>query len=148
MDVFVEHLKMVLPLVGFDLFRRLRPAARPSGNGGSSDDATFSFSTSGAEASARETEDGFVVLAGSTARKGQSGTFPAGYLALREKLIAGQQLVDDPSASIYRFMVDVAFSSPSAAASIIAARSASGPLEWKLAGSGQSYRDWRGASLG
>ena len=46
------------------------------------------------------------------------------------------------------FAVDVAFASPSAAASIVAARSASGPREWKVAGTGQSYRGWRAERLG
>lgn len=50
------------------------------------DDSVFTFSTAGATATARETEDGFVVLAGSTARKARSGTFPAGYLALESAL--------------------------------------------------------------
>ncbi len=46
------------------------------------------------------------------------------------------------------FAADMAFASPSAAASIVAARSASGPREWKVAGTGQSYRDWRAERLG
>jgi hypothetical protein len=147
MDAFVEQLRLILPLVGFDLFRRARPPIGSMNAATSAGEVVFSFSTGGAAATARETEDGFVVLAGSTARKGQSDTFPAGYLALRDKLIADGQLIDDPSASTYRFAVDVQFSSPSAAASIIAARSASGPLEWKISGSGQNYRDWRAARL-
>jgi hypothetical protein len=87
------------------------------------------------------------VLAGSTARRTQSTTFPAGYLALREQLISQGKLIPDSSPALYRFAVDVVFSSPSAAASIVAARSASGPIEWKLSGTGQSYRDWREARL-
>jgi hypothetical protein len=103
----------------------------------------FRFATSGAVATARETEDGFVVLAGSTARRGQSGTFPAGYAALRQKLLFEGHLIDGEPGGVYRFTADFAFSSPSAAASIVAARSASGPLEWKLEASGQTYREWR-----
>ena len=48
----------------------------------------------------------------------------------------------------YRFAADVAFASPSAAASVVAARSASGPREWKVSGNGQTYRDWRAEQLG
>jgi len=88
-----------------------------------------------------------VVLAGSTARRGASETFPAGYRALRDKLLANGQMIDDGSSELYRFVTDVVFSSASAAASIIAARSASGPLEWKLESTGQTYRDWRAARL-
>jgi len=45
------------------------------------------------------------------------------------------------------FTTDVTFASPSAAASIVAARSASGPREWKVRGTGQTYRDWRAVRL-
>jgi hypothetical protein len=140
MDAFLAHLQLVLPLVGFDLYRRAAGSASPPGASGG---AIFRFSTSGAVAMARETEDGFVVLAGSTARRGQSGTFPAGYAALRQRLLLEGHLIDDAPGGVYRFTSDVAFSSPSAAASIVAARSASGPLEWKLEASSQTYREWR-----
>jgi hypothetical protein len=140
MDAFLAHLQLVLPLVGFDLFRR---ATSSAARREASEGAVFGFSTAGAAATARETEDGFVVLAGSTARRGQSGSFPAGYAALRQKLLLDGHLGDDAPGGVYRFTTDVVFSSPSAAASIIAARSASGPLEWKLQASGQTYREWR-----
>ncbi|MHB1109665.1 MAG: GIY-YIG nuclease family protein [Devosia sp.] len=146
MDTFVSQLRIVLPILGFDLFRRspeqVASMSAPAG------DATFTFSTAGASATARETEDGFVVLAGSTARKATTETFPAGYLALRNQFMADGRMVDGPTPELYRFAADIAFSSPSAAASIVAARSASGPLEWKIVGTGQSYRDWRAAKLG
>ena len=146
MDAFVEHARLVLPILGCDLFR-MRGSAAKTMDAAGSDSPTFVFSTSGARATAMETEDGFVVLAGSTARRRTSDTFPAGYHALREKLIADRQLVDGPSADLLSFAVDVTFSSPSAAASIVAARSASGPLEWKLGDTSTSYRDWRAARL-
>jgi hypothetical protein len=88
------------------------------------------------------------VLAGSTARKVGTETFPAGYQALRDQLVQGGRLVDGPSPELFTFAADMAFASPSAAASIVAARSASGPREWRLRGSGLSYRDWRAARLG
>jgi hypothetical protein len=31
---------------------------------------------------------------------------------------------------------------------VVAARSATGPREWKLSGTGQTYRDWRAEALG
>ncbi|MEO6012871.1 MAG: DUF4357 domain-containing protein [Devosia sp.] len=90
---------------------------------------------------------GFVIFAGSTARQAASGTFPAGYAALRDKLIASEQLVQGPSPELLAFASDVTFSSPSAAASIVSGRSASGPLEWKIQPQGLCYRDWRAANL-
>ena len=89
-----------------------------------------------------------MIFAGSTARRAASSTFPAGYAALRDKLVANGQLVDGLSPDLLTFATDVTFSSPSAAASIVSARSASGPLEWKIQPEGLSYRDWRVARIG
>lgn len=146
MDVFLAQLMLVLPILGFDLFRR--PAWEGVASISSPDSgATFVFATAGAAATARETDDGFIVLAGSSARRTPTGTFPAGYLALRDQLVAGGNMVEDTTSDLYTFATNVVFSSPSAAASIVAARSASGPREWKLVGSGQMYKDWKAAKL-
>lgn len=135
----------MLPILGFDLFRsQSDPRASAVGD---TADAVFAFATAGASATARETGDGFVVLAGSTARRTGTDTFPAGYRTLREQLIQDERLVDGATADLYRFAADLAFASPSAAASIVAARSASGPREWKVSTTGQMYRDWRAAQL-
>jgi hypothetical protein len=147
MEFFVEQLTLVLPIVGFDLFRRSVQKAASEGASNMEDDIMFVFATAGASATARETDDGFVVLAGSTARRIPTETFPTGYLALRNQLVANGQLTDGPTSDLYTFISDVVFSSPSAAASIVAARSASGPREWKVNGTGQMYKDWKAAAL-
>lgn len=146
MDTFIEQIEVILPILGLDLFRR-RVAAGAAANPATGPEVIFTFSTAGASARARETDDGFVVLTGSTARRQHTGTFPRGYLALRQRLLAEGRLMEGPSPELYRFADDAIFSSPSAAASIVAGRSAGGPLEWKLEGTGQSYRDWRAAKL-
>lgn len=146
MEAFIEHARLVLPILGCDLFRT-RSSVPATADPAAGDNPTFVFSTAGARATARETDDGFVVLAGSTARRRPSDTFPAGYRALREKLITDRQLVDGPSAELLSFAADIVFTSPSAAASIVAARSASGPLEWKVGETSTTYRDWRAARL-
>ncbi|MBX3582831.1 MAG: DUF4357 domain-containing protein [Rhizobiaceae bacterium] len=139
----MEQLTLLLPMVGFDLFRsQLEPVSQARADG-----IVFSFATAGASATAKETDDGFVVLAGSTARRAPSETFPRGYLALRDQLVAEGKLVEGPSPELYVFAVDVAFSSPSAAASIVAARSAGGPREWRVKDTGQSYAEWRASRL-
>lgn len=145
MEFFLGQLRLVLPILGFDLFRS---PVRQADSDLASGDAEFTFSTAGAAATARESDDGFIVLAGSTARKQGTDTFPLGYQALRDQLIQDGRLAEGPSADLYRFAEDVSFASPSAAASIVAARSASGPREWKVRGSGQPYRDWRAERLG
>jgi hypothetical protein len=128
-----------LPILGFDLFRRSAANAEFDASG---EETLFIFEPTGASATARETEDGFVVRAGSTARKQCTATFPAGYRALRDQLVQDGRVVDGAQPNLYRFAVDVAFASPSAAASIVAGRSASGPGEWKVMGTDLVYRDW------
>lgn len=147
METFIDQLRIILPLVGFDLFRQRRPVSARPAPGDIDDSPVFTFSTGGASARARETEDGFVVVAGSTAKAATSSTFQAGYRALRERLLADGSLVSGASADLLTFATDVVFASPSAAAAVVAGRSASGPIEWKVAETGQSYRDWRAATL-
>lgn len=146
METFIEQLRIILPLVGFDLFRPRRPISTATTSGPDSS-PVFTFSTGVASARARETEDGFVVLAGSTAKAATSGTFQAGYRALRERLLVDGSLVAGSSDELLAFATDVVLASPSAAAAIVAGRSASGPIEWKVVETGQAYRDWRAATL-
>lgn len=146
MTFFVDQLRLVLPILGFDLFRR--PAGEAAPVDAADADTVFTFSTAGASATARETDDGFLVLAGSTARKAATETFPEGYRSLRDRLLQDSHLIDGPTPDLYCFASDVAFASPSAAASVVAARSAGGPREWKAKETGQTYRDWRAARLG
>ena len=151
MDTFVENAALVLPVLGCDLFRR---GQRPQGptqadreSAGTQVSPVFTFATGGASAAGQEMEDGFVVLAGSTARRAASSTFPAGYAALRDKLVASAQLGQGATPDLWTFGSDVTFSSPSAAASIVSGRSASGPLEWKIQPQGLTYRDWRASRM-
>ena len=72
----------------------------------------------------------------------------AGRAPRRDQLVQDGRLVDGPSPELFMFAVDVAFASSSAAAAVVAARSASGPREWRLRETGQSYRDWRAERLG
>jgi Domain of unknown function (DUF4357) len=108
----------------------------------------FELDAVGVRATARELDDGFIVLAGSTARRDGTEAFPQGYRSFRDQLLKDGKLVESPEPGHYRFAVDVAFPSPSAAAAVVMARSASDPQEWKLQGTGQTYKVWRAGNLG
>ena len=86
-------------------------------------------------------------MAGSTARKATTATIPASYEALRNRLVRTGRFVDGPSTDLFQFAKDVVFDSPSAAASVVAGRSAAGPREWKVGETGETYRDWRMSAL-
>jgi hypothetical protein len=84
----------------------------------------------------------FRVRSGSTALL--VGGVHNSYERLRDELIAKGVLVpksDDPN--ILEFIEDFSFDSPSAAASVVLGRNASGPLEWKIKGTQQTLKEWR-----
>jgi hypothetical protein len=143
MIFFIDQLEKVLPLLGFDLFRVGGVQATQA------DDRSplFELDAGGAMATAREGDNGFVVLANSTARKLESPSFPRGYKAFRDGLLADGKLIVDQD-GLYKFAADIAFPSPTAAAAAVLARSASGPQEWLVKSNGETYRAWRQTKLG
>src|SRR6266498_3704291 len=114
MEVFLSHIRQLLPVLGSDLLILVaQPAAKQQSGG------TLFCRMRGAEAQGHRTPDGFVVLQGSTAvlQERQSAKKWPYVVALRNKLIADGGLIQNDS--FYRFTRDVEFSSPSAAASVI-----------------------------
>ena len=115
MAFFIEQLRTVLPILGFDLFRPAggRPTLQP---GLDEQNPVFELDTVGMRATARESDNGFVVLAGSTARQNGTAAFPEGYRSFRDQLVKDGKLVDGPEPDHYRFAANVIFPSPTAAA--------------------------------
>ena len=140
MAYFEEQLKIVLPILGFDLFRPSTVSRSPEDAGAG---PVFEFQPGEVMARGRETADGFVVLSGSTARRETTQSFPDGYRILRDQLVSEGKLIAVAQDTVFRFTDDVAFSSPSTAASIVAGRSASGPLSWCIPGTGKTYNSWK-----
>ena len=100
----------------------------------------------GAVATAQEVDGQFVVFAGSTARTKGVPSWQS-YKALREKLVADGLLVDGDDPACLVFAENVAFNSPSAAASAVMARASNGRRNWQVAGMGQTYAEWQDAKL-
>lgn len=89
---------------------------------------TYICRSSGANAEGRKTEGGFLVVAGSIISAQTTFSFPLaskGYFRLREELIRDGFIKDRV------FQQDYEFSSPTAAASVICGRTASGNQHWK-----------------
>lgn len=82
----------------------------------------------GAEACGQYTEEGFVVLAGST---GPLDTVPSFIHGSRERLLRQGALVTD--ADRIRFVRDTLFKTPSGAGDCVAGAATNGWIEWKLA---------------
>jgi hypothetical protein len=84
-------------------------------------------------------------LKGSTARKQGVDSWTS-YRKLRDQLVADEKLVDSDDPEYLVFVEDIPFSSPSAAAAVVAGRNSNGRLRWKLS-DGRTYADWQDAGL-
>jgi Domain of unknown function (DUF4357) len=152
METFLAEAIILLPVLGINILRvpggvkesiseqeEVGAAMRP---------ATFQlyFRRDDVLATAKEIDGEFTVLEGSLARLDWSGV-DDGYRRLREKLEREGTLVPTDSGTAMRFVYDQAFRSPSAAAAVVAGRSANGRVEWKVAGTAISYGTWQEGTL-
>jgi hypothetical protein len=126
MEVFLSHIRQLLPVLGSDLLIPIaQPAAKQQSGG------ILFCRMKGAEARGRRTPDGFVVFRGSTAvlQERESAKKYPYVLTLRNQLIDNGALVKNNG--FYEFTKDTEFSSPSAAAAVIEGGSANGLIEWR-----------------
>ena len=153
MESFISQAEIILPLLGVNIFRKAKVVSSPlppvsDDHGFDESDPIFEMrlNKDGVIAQAREIDGEFVVLAGSKARTGWSGV-GHGYKQLKDELETNGiiALADDEKASVFK--EDRVFGSPSAAAAIIAGRSANGRVEWKVSGSGLTYGEWQDRKL-
>lgn len=75
------------------------------------------------------TDDGFVVLKGSTALKQLADNLPPGSRAIKEQLVRTAKLVD--KGVVYEFVEDTLFGSPSTAAAVVYGNNVNGRVAWK-----------------
>ncbi|MEV4952465.1 GIY-YIG nuclease family protein [Paenarthrobacter nitroguajacolicus] len=144
MEQFIEHARIVLPVLGVDAMRAVPTITNldPASVGSASKSPVFEMTVSseGILARAQETDNEFVVLAGSKARNVWVGSTP-GYSKLHEILATDRVLVSD--GSLLEFSKDYVFKSPSAAAAVIAGRATNGRVTWKDPSTGLTYAQWQ-----
>jgi len=123
---FLENLRLVAQTAGYSYFTKAKVR-----NVGPAPVAQFSLHkvTQRIKAQAIQTDEGFVVLAGSRASGNPTEALAKGYAQQREELIE-QGVLKLEADGQYLFTVDAVFSSPSAAASIISGYPSSGPKNW------------------
>ena len=121
-EVF-ESAEVLLSSLGYHLFER------EDTSGSSDEQHIFYCRRGGAEARGVYNEDGLVVLEGSIARKDMLASSHPGLQEQRDRLVAAGTL--EETAKGFRFTRNWPFSSPSAAASVLAGGSANGWIEWK-----------------
>lgn len=150
MAFFLEQIRTVLPVLGFDFLRELTKPSAPAVASTLvpvSRSPRFSLEVPRYRLSAQGQEiDGeFFVLKGSKARAEWVGT-ERGYQGLFKQLVDEGVLVADGGEHL-TFSDDYAFSSPSAAAAVVCGRSANGRTTWVVEGSGETYAAWQDRQL-
>lgn len=134
-----ETIRVLLATLGHPVFE---PLARPSSR--SDERSLFYCRASEADARGLYTEEGFVVLKGSTGRLDTVPSFQKhGYQRVRDRLRDQGTLVEVDGR--IRFERDHLFSSPSAAAACVTGRTANGLIEWKD-NKGRTLGEVRGAA--
>lgn len=139
MEVFLERISQLLPVLGSELLT-------PVVVGPTSEDPykLLTCKMKGAVATGMRTSNGFVVMRGSTAVKQlreSAKTSGPWIITLRNQLVESGSLVE--AGDFLFFTKDIEFSSPSAAAAIVHAGNAAGPLAWKNS-SGKTLKELDG----
>jgi hypothetical protein len=152
MEFFLSQLQILLPTVGMD-FLRAKPTGSSAAISAPYNEAslppqkvllTLIHKSNGVDARAVDDEGEIVVLKGST---GTGLIFKVNqYAPLRQQLLTEGKLEGLSDGGI-RFLDDVPFKSPSAAAAVLNNRNSSGPREWKVEATGQTLGEWRNALL-
>ena len=127
MEVFLERITQLLPVLGSELLTPVVAVVQPVGA-----PSMLVCKMKGAIANGTRTPNGFVVMKGSTAVKqlrDSAKTNGPWIITLRSELQENGSLVEQGEFLV--FTKDVEFSSPSAAAAVIHAGNAAGPLAWK-----------------
>lgn len=150
MEVFLAQALVLLPVIGFRFALALVGGESSSSELSNSARASesqaerFYLRAKGAEATARVTDEAFVVLKGSTASNQDTASWTT-FRSQRDEMLSNGQLINHPDKTeCYLFTENVPFSSPSAAGAIICARSTNGRTAWKTQG-GKTYADWQEA---
>lgn len=142
MEYFLDQIKLILPVVNFMFLVpsiMKEPEAKVATEKPSVDNPTiYSIKSKKAAAKLIETDNGYVVLAGSQSLKQVSNSISEGWIKLRNKLIQTGILVD--TGEFYSFKENAIFSSISAATAVILGRQAAGPIEW-IDSNGRTFKE-------
>jgi hypothetical protein len=130
MEYFLEQIKIILPLMGFKflipsaiIYQKVLDSSSDSAKKESYYIKTKSFS-----AEMVVTNQGYIILKGSEAKKDLSSSCTETYRKLRKKLIETNILSEQNGK--YVFVQDAVFDSPSAASNMVLGRNSNGFTEW------------------
>ncbi len=130
MEYFLEQMKLILPVMGFNFLipSTLKSTVVAKVPENDRTNQSFFIKTKTYRATMIETDQGYVVLKGSEAKKELSASITETYRAMRKKLIETQILVERGDRLF--FAEDAIFNSPSAASNMVLGRNSNGLTEW------------------
>jgi predicted GIY-YIG superfamily endonuclease len=130
MEYFLEQIKLILPVMGFNFLISSTVSTKdlqPSENKPSIHE-TYYIKTKTFRASMSETDQGYIVIKGSEAKKSLSNSCTETYRNMRRKLIETKIMTESGDRLV--FTEDAVFNSPSAASNMILGRNSNGFAEW------------------
>ena len=153
MESFLDYLLMILPALRIDMFLEKAStgdaAALTATGSGDPPSPLFELVNKkhGLSAQAKIIDGEFIVIKGSLARLkwAGKGTEDSGYAQLHAELRKAGVLVEEGPTCV--FAKNYAFRSTSAAAAVVHGRPANGTIEWKIAGTEQTYKAWEASQL-
>jgi hypothetical protein len=153
MEHYISQAEIILPLLGVNILRSTRVTSTPPHQGVTNPGTKVTapvfemrLKNFNVVARAQEIDGEFVVLAGSGARTGWIGV-DHGYGRLKKELEANGTIEVTVDGKTSVFSKDQAFTSPSAAAAMVAGRVANGRIDWKVPESGITFGAWQAMKL-
>jgi hypothetical protein len=129
MEFFLEQIKLILPVMGFNfLISSTADYKQSNSKEENKVQEKYFIKTKSFKATMLETDQGYIILKGSEAKKNLSKSCTKTYQNMRKKLIETKILVEIDNKLI--FVEDAVFNSPSAAANMVLGRNSNGLTEW------------------
>lgn len=157
MERVLEEISILLPILGFDLFKAQKFPPSPSepltGSRQPTDyrpvQATGQFIARIREATGEAVEDAgqFILLAGSKVYVEDKSSFAEHLRRRKARLRQNGSLKDTPNPALWELREDTNLGSPSAASAFIAGRSDNGRTTWRTRDTGITYAEWRAMKL-
>lgn len=130
MEYFLEQMKLILPVMGFNFLisSTASNTKETSEIKESNVHSTYFIKTKTFKATMQETDQGYIVLKGSEAKKDLSPSCTETYRNMQRKLLETNIMIEKNGQLI--FAEDAVFNSPSAASNMVLGRNSNGFTEW------------------
>ena len=140
MEYFLEQIKLILPVMGFNFLISSTVSntkEKPTENENNIH-LTYFIKTRSFNATMQETDQGYIVLKDSEAKKELSKSCTKTYRNMRRKLLETNILIEKNEQLV--FAEDTIFNSPSAASNMVLGRNSNGFAEW-VSKKGKTFKE-------